>query len=80
MKHEMKKNKPKMEGGNETQILKVGELRLYGHMLGKQWEGTTEKMLNMQVRGKKNAQERCIDNIRKDMKINEENRRQSVMN
>ena len=54
-----------------TTFLRKKRLRWYGHVLRKEGEDTTKKMLNMQVQGKRirgRPKKRWLDNIREDMK------------
>ena len=54
-----------------TTFLRKKRLRWYGHVLRKEGEDTTKKMLNMQVQGKRRRgrpKKRWLDNIREDMK------------
>ena len=54
-----------------TTFLSKKRLRWYGHVLRKEGEDTTKKMLNMQVQGKRRRRRPMniwLDNIREDMK------------
>ena len=51
-----------------TTFLRKRRLRWYDHLLRKEGEDTTRKMLNMQAQGK--SKKRWLDNIRDDMEDN----------
>ena len=54
-----------------TTFLRKKRMLWYGHVLRKEGEDTTKKMLNMQVQGKRRKgrpKKRWLDNIREDMK------------
>ena len=72
-KHLIKNEDILREGNVEpmTTFLRKKRLRRYGHVLRKEGEDTTKKMLNMQVQGKRRMgwpKKRWLDNIREDMK------------